>query len=113
MNLTLKTEYNMKINKEKTKVLASSRNEETQTQIILDGDPLEQVNEYKYLGSNITEDGHSTKDIISRTYKINCTFQSQKNIFISMKYLHKSEEKSTKSLCLEHSIKLKLNMDHR
>jgi hypothetical protein len=84
MNSTMKNEYNMKINKAKTKVLVCSRDEGTQTQIALDGDTLEQVNVYKYLGSTITEDGRSTKEIISRINQAKCTFQSKKNMFISI-----------------------------
>lgn len=49
MNLTMKNEYNMKINETKTKVLVCSRNGGSQTQMTLDGDTLEQVNECKYL----------------------------------------------------------------
>lgn len=41
-NLTMNNEYNMKINKAKTKFLVYSRNEGTQTQIKLDGETLEQ-----------------------------------------------------------------------
>lgn len=66
LNLTMKNEYNMRINKAKTKVLVCSHNEGTQTQIALDGDTLEQVNEYKYLGRMITEDGRSTREIINK-----------------------------------------------
>jgi len=79
----MKNEYNMKINNVKTKVVVCSRNERTQTQIALDGGTLEQVNEYKYLGSTITEDGRSTREIISRIYQDKCAFQSKKNMFIS------------------------------
>lgn len=39
---TMKSEYNMEINKAKTKVLVCSRNEGPQTQMALDGDTLEQ-----------------------------------------------------------------------
>lgn len=60
MNSTMKNEYNMKINRPKIKVFVCGRNEETQTQITLDGVTLEQLNEYKYLGSKITKDGRST-----------------------------------------------------
>lgn len=38
----MKSEYNMEINKAKTKVLVCSRNEGPQTQMALDGDTLEQ-----------------------------------------------------------------------
>jgi hypothetical protein len=83
MNSTMKNEYNMKINKAKTKFLVCSRNEGIQTQIALDGDTLEQVNVYKYLRSTITEDGRSTREIISRINQVKCAFQSKKNMFIS------------------------------
>jgi len=83
MNSTMKNEYNMKINKVKTKVLVCSANEGTQTQIALDGNTLEQVNEYKYLRSTITKDGRSTREIISRINQAKCAFQSKKNMFIS------------------------------
>jgi hypothetical protein len=50
---------------------------------LIDGDTLEQVNEYKYLGSTITEDGRSTREIISKINHAKCAFQSKKNMFIS------------------------------
>lgn len=53
MNLKMKNEFNMKINKAKTKALVWER---TRTQVTPDGNTLDQVNEYKYLGSKITED---------------------------------------------------------
>jgi hypothetical protein len=95
MNSIMKNEYNMKINKAKTKVLVCSRNEGIQTQIALDGDTLEQVNMYKHLESTITEDGRSTREIISRINQVKCTLQSKKNMFISRNIGHKSEEKLT------------------
>lgn len=49
MNLTMKNEHNIKINRAKTKVLVCSHNERTQTRITFDGDTIEQINEYKYL----------------------------------------------------------------
>lgn len=55
----MKNEYRMKINITETQVLVCSRNEGTQTRITLDGGTLEQANEYKYLGSRITEDDRS------------------------------------------------------
>lgn len=72
----------MKINDAKIKVLVCSRNEGAQTQITLNGDPLHQVIEYKYLGSNITEHGLSIREIISRINQAKYVIQSKKNMFI-------------------------------
>lgn len=60
----MKNGYNMKLNEANIKVLVCSRNEGAQAQIKLDGDTLEQENEYNYLGSKITEDGRITRGMI-------------------------------------------------
>lgn len=57
----MKNEYYMKINKAKTKVLVCSCNKGNQTQIMLDGDSLYQVNEYKNLRNKLMGDGRKTK----------------------------------------------------
>lgn len=77
----MENEYYMKINIAKD--LVGSRTEGTQTQITLHDDTLEQVNEYKYLGNKKTEDGRSTREIISRINQAKCTLQSKKNMFSS------------------------------
>lgn len=41
----MKNEYNIKINKTKTKILFYNGNEESQTNKMLDGNTLEQVND--------------------------------------------------------------------
>lgn len=46
--------------------------------MILNGDPLERVNEYKYLGSKMLEDSCSNNEIISRINQVKC----KKNIFL-------------------------------
>jgi len=63
MNRIMATEFNMKINKTKTKTLVCSRNETISPQITLDNDTLQQFDEYKYIGSIITSDEKRTREI--------------------------------------------------
>jgi len=56
MNETCK-EYVMEINAKKSKTIVISKSGGTQCKIMINGIPLEQVLQYKYLGSWITEDG--------------------------------------------------------
>lgn len=65
INNTLKQEYNMSINKKKTKILVGSR-QQLDISIIMDGIKLENVNSYTHLGSRVTRDGKSALDIRCR-----------------------------------------------
>jgi Reverse transcriptase (RNA-dependent DNA polymerase) len=56
-------EYGMKINLKKTKVMRISRYEGKQTTIKIDGEKLEQVKQFNYLGSTMTEDCKSNSEI--------------------------------------------------
>ena len=56
-------EYGMKINLKKTKVMRISRNEGSN----IDGEKLEQVKQFSYLGSTVTDDGKSHSEI-KKTY---------------------------------------------
>ena len=58
--------YQLKINKKKTKILVCSKREEARTNIKLGKQKLEEVKEFCYLGSRITNDGRSKKEIVSR-----------------------------------------------
>jgi phosphotransferase system HPr-like phosphotransfer protein len=49
-------EYGMKINLKKTKVMRISTNEGRKITIKIDGEKLEEVKQFCYLGSTITED---------------------------------------------------------
>ena len=57
--------FGMEISSEKSKVMVSSR-EETKTSIVMNGKLLEEVSEFKYLGSVLSKDGSSTKEIRTR-----------------------------------------------
>ena len=58
--------YKMRINKNKTKVMKIGKGEQEQLQIEIRGNILEQVHQFKYLGSMITEDGRSEKEVRRR-----------------------------------------------
>ena len=55
--------YKMRINKNKTKVMKIGKGEQEQLQIEIGGNILEQLHQFKYLGSMITEDGRSEKEV--------------------------------------------------
>ena len=59
-------EYGMKINLKKTKVMRISRKEGSKITINIDGVKLEQVKQFNYLGSTITEDCKSNSEIRRR-----------------------------------------------
>ena len=54
-------EYNMEINVKKTKVMVFSKKQGTKSVIVVNGDELEQVSAYKYLGSWLTENGNQRR----------------------------------------------------
>ena len=57
----------MEISKEKSKTMASGKVEENiNVGIVIDGEALEQVRSFKYLGSTITENGTSDQEIKNR-----------------------------------------------
>ena len=58
--------YKMRINKNKTKVMKIGKGEQEQLQIEIGGNILEQIHQFKYLGSMITEDGRSEKEVRRR-----------------------------------------------
>ena len=59
-------EYGMEINVKKTKTMAICKTGNLQCKIMINGTMLEQVPQYKYLGSWITEDGKCDYDIKTR-----------------------------------------------
>jgi len=48
-------EYGMKINKEKTKIMAIEKKGKKKVKITINGNEIEQVKQFRYLGSVITE----------------------------------------------------------
>ena len=56
----------MRINKTLTKVMKIGKGEKEQMQINIDGQVLEQVHQFKYLGNLLTEGGRSKKEVKRR-----------------------------------------------
>ena len=58
--------FNMEMNVQKTKVLVISRDQNTRVNLQLNGQVIEQVKWFKYLGSTITDDGRSQREVSTR-----------------------------------------------
>ena len=58
--------YGMEISTEKSKLLVTGASRGLSASIAIDGKQLEQVDEFKYLGSTITDDQRSIKEVRSR-----------------------------------------------
>uniref|UniRef100_A0A8D8R613 Craniofacial development protein 2 n=1 Tax=Cacopsylla melanoneura TaxID=428564 RepID=A0A8D8R613_9HEMI len=82
MKYILNTKYNMRINKNKTKTMVISKNEE-QIRISLDDVELKQVKEFTYLGGKITQDGRCSREIASRIQQAKIAFNKKSKIFES------------------------------
>src|SRR6218665_15698 len=65
LNRTAK-EYDMKVNIKKTKVMKVSRTGEGEISITIDGERLEQVDRFRYIGALITSDGRCETEIKTR-----------------------------------------------
>ena len=58
--------YNMYINARKSKIMVVSRQDNIAVQVDHEGESLEQVHDFKFLGSNKSADGDCTKEIKRR-----------------------------------------------
>ena len=70
--------FDMKINVQKTKVMVVSKAGDKFVNITIDGQRVEQVSSFKYLGSNISEDGRCVNDIRCRIAMAKEAFNSRK-----------------------------------
>jgi hypothetical protein len=75
--------FKMRINKNKTKVMIISRREPEQLQIEIGGQVLEQVHQFKYLGSLLTEDGKSEKEVKTRIAMAKDAFNRHQKLLTS------------------------------
>ena len=71
--------YGMKINIKKTKVMKIGR-QHGLANIEVNGQRLEQVNHFKYLGSLIAEDGYCEKEIRARVAMAKATFEKHNSL---------------------------------
>jgi len=73
----------MKINVKKTKAMCISCQGKTKVKIYIDGQLLEPVQQFRYLGSLITEDRYCDKEITSRIGLAKVKFMERKKILTS------------------------------
>ena len=72
--------YDMKINVPKTKVMVLSKKADKFANILVDGKRVEQVSNFKYLGSIISEDGRCENEIRCRIAMAKEAFNSRKEL---------------------------------
>ena len=73
-------EYGMDVNVKKTKTMVLNKSGKTQCSVTANGTKLEQVSQYKYLGSCITEDGRCEQDIKTRIAMAKDAFWKHKEL---------------------------------
>ena len=74
------TDYGMKINTKKTKVMAISKNGRAECKIKIGRDIVEQVSQFKYLGSLLTEDGRCIREVKARIAMAKSAFMKYKDL---------------------------------
>ena len=77
------------ISKKKSKIMCV--NSDASRPINIDGEPLEHIEEFTYLGSVISTDNSAQKDIKARLNKARCAFSRLKNIWKSKQYSLKTK----------------------
>ncbi|KAG1662043.1 Protein pellino [Nymphon striatum] len=80
--------YGMRINEKKTKVMKITRYQYEVINITLKGCKLEQVRQYKYLGSILDDEGKCTKDVKARIAMAKQAFMKRKELLIKNISLH-------------------------
>jgi len=73
-------DYDMKINVKKTKVMRVSRAGGGEVNIVIEGNTVEQVAKFKYLGSHITDDGRCEAEIKTRIGLAKDAFKKRKEL---------------------------------
>lgn len=81
MDRILGGEYDMKLNRHKTKVLVCNRKNDNRTRILIREEAIQEVETFKYLGSLITGDGRCKQEIKSRLCQAKINFNKRKNLF--------------------------------
>jgi hypothetical protein len=72
--------FGMKINVKKTKAMVVSRVDGRVVNIVIDGQTVEQVTNFKYLGSYISDDGRSLTDVKTRVALAKEAFNKRKEL---------------------------------
>jgi len=75
--------FGMEISAEKSKVIPATNDNNTSIPITVNGNKLQSVKTFKYLGSNITEDGTSVREVKTRLAVATQHLSKLKNIWSS------------------------------
>ena len=95
----------MDINIKMTKEMVDSKKPNSpRVNIVIDGQQIEQLTSYMYLGSLITEDGRSEKEIKRRIMMARSTFTQHENTTIVSRHKPEDQIKSNKMLYLADTI---------
>ena len=89
----MEEDFNIKIKKQKMKILVCSKNMVDRTGIKLKNEMIQEEEEFNYLGSKITSDGRSCMKIVSRIHQTKTTFNEKKNVLNSKKISFKVRKK--------------------
>ena len=73
-------QYDMRINVKKTKVMKVTREGQGKVSIVIDGQQLEQVSSFKYLGRWITEDGKCELEVRTRIARAKEAFSKRREL---------------------------------
>ena len=90
-------EFGMSINIKKTKIMRISKSDARKFEIKVNGQCLEQVSQFKYLGSTITEDGRCQKEVRIRIATAKEAFNKRKCL-LSRKMNRQLKKRIIKSL---------------
>src|SRR5580704_12340221 len=72
--------YDMKINVKKTKAMVVSRDEGRVVNLVVDGQRVEQVTTFKYLGAVMTEKGTCVEELKARIAMAKVAFNNSKEL---------------------------------
>lgn len=72
--------YGLKINKSKTKIMVCGNKEQAKIRIKVGNQTLEELKEFNYLGSKITKDGKSAREIKHRIHLAKLAFSKKKTL---------------------------------
>jgi hypothetical protein len=97
MDTVLKENYSRDVNRSKTKVMVCGKNVKETLKMRLRNEELQEVDEFCYLGSKITKDGWSTKEIKSRIAQAKRAFYQKKKLLTSNKISLRTKKKFLKA----------------
>jgi hypothetical protein len=89
--------YGMKINVKKTKVMVVSREAGREVNIVVDGQKVEQVNKFKYLGDLTIEDGRCMDEVKARIGMAKDAFNKRREL-LNRRFDRKVKKKMIKTL---------------